>query len=142
MRSRKLDIPPARHLHQLPTAARRHKRAGPGGDFLEPVPGEQPGAAGPAQAVAAAAMGRKEHQRGRLQMVGNVFHREHSAIAVADHDRGRKTPLGKPTGSIAVVGDPLAGELEGGALGGTAVPYAQDIVTAAVEGEAGKTVPR
>ena len=67
-----------------------------------------------------------------------MFNGEHSATAVAHHDRGRKTPLGKLIGSIAVVGDPLAGELDGGALGGTAVPYAQDIVTAAVDREAGK----
>ena len=63
---------------------------------------------------------------------------EHAAVAVADYDRAREPPLGKPAGSVAVVRDALASQLKSGALGGAAVPYAQDIMTAPVESETGE----
>jgi hypothetical protein len=48
----------------------------------------------------------------------------------------------KPTGRIAVVGNAFGRELECGALGGAAVPDAQNVMPAPVERQTRETKPR
>jgi hypothetical protein len=67
-----------------------------------------------------------------------MFDGQHSAVAVADHDRVRETPFGEPAGGVAIVGNALVRQLKRGALGGAAIADAQDIVAAPVESEQAK----
>jgi hypothetical protein len=64
------------------------------GDFRKPVSSEEAGLARPAQPVTATVVGLKEHYGRCLRIIGDVFDGQHATIAVADHDRVRKTAIG------------------------------------------------
>jgi len=66
-------------------------------------------------------MRREQHQRWRLRVIGDVAHREHAAVAVADHHWRGKSARGHPTRGDAVVLDALARELKRASLGNAAV---------------------
>src|SRR5262249_33104161 len=98
--------------------------------------------AAPLDPTAAAAMGRQQHHRRGLRMVGDVLNCEHAAVAVTDNDWVRETSLCEPGGGVAVIGDALARELKRGAFGRAAVPDAENVMAAPVEGEANETEAR
>src|SRR5436190_11184021 len=128
-------VPPAAQQHQLPALARGDQFLGLGGELRESIAGEQAGFACERHHVLAAAVRREQHQRRRVRMIGDVLHREHAAIAVADHHRSRQSAPCEPGGGEAVVLHGLRNKLEGGAFGLTRVADGEDVVATAVEGE-------
>ncbi len=131
-------IPPSGHKYELLAPSSSHESACLRGDLLQAITRHQPGAAGALYDIAAAAVGREQDERGRARMIGDVTHREHSAVAVSDHDRVREASLREPLRRKPVVFDALLRSLESTAHRIAAVAGAQDVVAAAVEGEAGE----
>ena len=130
-------VPPAGQQHQLrprPSATMRSACALNSG---EPFSGEE------ARALASGSMSlppqcaERRTSAGVCGMVGDVPHRQHAAVAVADDHRSGEAALGDPSRREAIVGDRLRDSLEGGAFRRAAVADREDVVSAAVEGEAG-----
>ena len=131
-------VPPAGHQHELLAASGGDESAGLRGDLLYAVARHHPGTARALHHISAAAVGRQQDERGRARMIDDVTHGEHAAVAVSDHDRVREAALPEPLRRKPVVFDAFLRGLESTAHRSAAVAGAQDVVAAAVEGEAGE----
>ena len=130
------DIPPAWHKHQRLASAIGHHRASLRRDFLQPISCQQAGATGALDSAAPAAVGGQQHQRGSPGVRDGMRHREHAAVAVADDNRLGKSLRRHPGGRNGVVLNAFMGQLKRRALGRSAIANGQNIVAAAVEGQA------
>jgi len=117
-------------------APRCDELLGTRGEFLDAILRHQAGLAGSLHDVLAAQMRREQHQRRRPRMIGDVTHREHAAVAVADDHRVRESALGHPARGDAIVFDALARKLERTALRGALARVLRMSCPAAIERKA------
>src|SRR5262249_51852594 len=131
------DVPPAGQEHELTATAGGDQPSRLRRDFVDAIARQEPCLAGASDQIRATAVRGEQDERGGRRLIDDMADREQPAMAVADDDGMRKTACGQPLRGRAIVGDRLAGRLECRGFRLPTVADAEDVMAAAVEGQAG-----